>query len=914
MAIKFLNTVAVDTDVLYVDAASNEVGIGTTSPDSKLEVVEVRSGTGASAQTKYTLVSKSTVSSGTPGTGGIKVQYTDSSNNEHGFGLVAGSTSADFLTSGPMNWHTNSDLNTQSATGFAMTIDTSQRVGIGLTNPGARLHVKETTGSTSAGYVLRVESVNGGGDYFNTSGFYKDSSQNMRLILKSNVSGSSGEKVLLNSNGDSYLNGGNVGIGATSPDDGNLQIGDSNTSFNMAFAGPRTKFGYDGSSNAVVQGGASKGIKFCVNNSTFGSGEAMRVNTSGNVGIAVTDFTTTYGSVPDLRVGSISGTGAPGVIDILRKDGTVTAGETTGILQFSVDDDNNYCNAQIEVESASTVGSGNSGGGILKFKTTPSSSGGTPTEQMRIDSNGNVGIGVSNPSSFFNQASNLVIGGAGNIGATIYSSNSGNSFLAFADVADGANSGFNAGGSIYYEHANNAMVARVNGAERLRINSSGNVGIGHTDPASKLHIKQNTTGTGNSTGLIIEQDGTGDAIAQFLLTGARRWVLGADNSDSDKFKLASTSDLNTDAALTVDTSGNVGIGTTAPAEKLEVSGGAIKVTNTGAAQLILRGDSGDSGDSGNVDGIIDFIHDQGSYGYRLNTENYSGKNAFHIQDYQNSSYLSRIYIDQDGEVGIGTNSPAEKLVVSGTDDVSIRINSTSNKNWTADELLGAYEFYGNDASGAGAQIKAKIDCSAVNEYGAAFNMRFFTAGGGAGTSAAERMRIRYDGIVLIGKTSSGTNTAGLEFNPVGLATITRSGNVPLLVNRTTNDGTLVSFRRSNSQKGSISISGSTTAYNTTSDYRLKENVVDMAGSLDRIEQLQPKRFNFISEETTVDGFVAHEVQNIIPEAVLGEKDGVNENGEPEYQEIDNSKIVPLLVGAIKELKTEIENLKLQINS
>ena len=81
-----------------------------------------------------------------------------------------------------------------------------------------------------------------------------------------------------------------------------------------------------------------------------------------------------------------------------------------------------------------------------------------------------------------------------------------------------------------------------------------------------------------------------------------------------------------------------------------------------------------------------------------------------------------------------------------------------------------------------------------------------------------------------------------------------------------------------------------------------------------IQQLKPKRFNFISNtETTVDGFIAHEVQNIIPEAVLGEKDAVDEDGNPEFQGIDQSKIVPLLVGAIKELKAEIENLKLQIN-
>ena len=117
------------------------VGIGTETPSEKLVVSEDRSGSNASDQTKYTLVSRSTISSGTPGTGGIKVAYNDGS-NEHAFGLVAGSTSADFLTSGPMHWYTNSDLNTHNATGFAMTIDTNQRVGIGTTSPITDLHVE----------------------------------------------------------------------------------------------------------------------------------------------------------------------------------------------------------------------------------------------------------------------------------------------------------------------------------------------------------------------------------------------------------------------------------------------------------------------------------------------------------------------------------------------------------------------------------------------------------------------------------------------------------------------------------------------------------------------------------------------------------------------------------------------------
>jgi len=117
---------------LYVDNTNQRVGISEPSPNEKFVVSEVRSGTTAADQTKYTLVSKATISSGTPGTGGIKVAYDDGT-TEHGFGLVAGSSSADFLTTGPMHFYTNSDLNTQSATGYAMMIDTSQNVVIGDT-------------------------------------------------------------------------------------------------------------------------------------------------------------------------------------------------------------------------------------------------------------------------------------------------------------------------------------------------------------------------------------------------------------------------------------------------------------------------------------------------------------------------------------------------------------------------------------------------------------------------------------------------------------------------------------------------------------------------------------------------------------------------------------------------------------
>ena len=130
-----------------------------------------------------------------------------------------------------------------------------------------------------------------------------------------------------------------------------------------------------------------------------------------------------------------------------------------------------------------------------------------------------------------------------------------------------------------------------------------------------------------------------------------------------------------------------------------------------------------------------------------------------------------------------------------------------------------------------------------------------------------------------------------------------------------NNTTGMSFRSAGVQRGSIYFLDSGVSFNTTSDYRLKENVIALSGATERLKQLEPKRFNFIADaDTTVDGFIAHEVQSIVPEAITGEKDGmtVDEEGNtvPNYQGIDQSKLVPLLVATIKELEariTELEN-------
>jgi len=115
--------------------------------------------------------------------------------------------------------------------------------------------------------------------------------------------------------------------------------------------------------------------------------------------------------------------------------------------------------------------------------------------------------------------------------------------------------------------------------------------------------------------------------------------------------------------------------------------------------------------------------------------------------------------------------------------------------------------------------------------------------------------------------------------------------------------------------GSISVGSSATAYNTSSDYRLKENVVDMTGAITRLKTLKPKRFSWIIDENNelLDGFLAHEVDEIVPQAIHGEKDEMKD-GEILPQGIDQSKLIPLLTGAIKELIAKVETLESKVTA
>jgi hypothetical protein len=182
--------------------------------------------------------------------------------------------------------------------------------------------------------------------------------------------------------------------------------------------------------------------------------------------------------------------------------------------------------------------------------------------------------------------------------------------------------------------------------------------------------------------------------------------------------------------------------------------------------------------------------------------------------------------------------------------------------------------------------------------------------GTSSASSSERVRITNDGYVLIGCTSlPGGSTKGVGFYITGTDTEYLSS-----INTTASKNHII-FYNPNGAVGTIATNGSATAYNTSSDYRLKENVVPLTGAADRLSKLQVHRFNFIADpDTTVDGFIAHEAQAVVPECVTGTKDEVDNEDNPVYQGIDQSKLVPLLTAALQEAIAKIETLETRLTA
>jgi hypothetical protein len=255
-----------------------------------------------------------------------------------------------------------------------------------------------------------------------------------------------------------------------------------------------------------------------------------------------------------------------------------------------------------------------------------------------------------------------------------------------------------------------------------------------------------------------------------------------------------------------------------------------------------------------------------------------------------TSNSERMRIDTSGNVGIGTSSPATIVHAQ---------KASGNTYYRAQNNLANVDF-GVDGAGTGILWNN-------SNYPLAF-----------GTNNSERMRIDSSGNLLVGTTSL-VNNERLSVKQTG------AGVWPLILlgedrgavfRITASSGYAAYFERNNgTYTGDIFITSSgTTTFNTASDYRLKENIAPMTGALAKVSQLKPVTYTWKSNGEASQGFIAHELAEVAPDCVTGEKDAVDAEGKPQYQGIDTSFLVATLTAAIQEQTAIINDLKARIET
>jgi hypothetical protein len=299
-------------------------------------------------------------------------------------------------------------------------------------------------------------------------------------------------------------------------------------------------------------------------------------------------------------------------------------------------------------------------------------------------------------------------------------------------------------------------------------------------------------------------------------------------------------------------------------------------------------------------------------------------------------------IDASGNVGIGASSPAYKLDVAGSTNVSqnnfYRYNGdvgiigsgtcTSTGNNTQLAIRSATDILfatgGSTTQGmlnsSGALLLTNVSNNAV--FGNLTSGGGMYLGGGTSNTgfiifqvgSAERARIDSSGNLLVNSTTNDqwytSSNAGFTLNSSNFLAIARSGGSVFIANRLTSDGDIVEFKRSGSGVGSISVTTTATAYNTSSDYRRKFNVQDLTGSGTFIDALKPRTFDWDSGDKGV-GFIAHEFAEVSPTSVHGEKDAVDADGKPIYQamQASSAEVIANLVAELQSLRQRVAALE-----
>ena len=931
--IKFRNTSAL-TERMRIDSSGN-VGIGTTSPSKKLDV---------SGEFRSTAIFSSGATSGAASANQAVFDYNISDTRILSYNSSGSS----------INLFTNPSGGSLTS---RLSIDSSGKVGIGTTSPATILHVKANVGD-----MLRLDRDNSGAVGNQIAFRHKDGSGNLvetcsiNAVASSNAAdgnlrfhtktsgGSNTEKLRI-------TEAGRVGIGTTSPqeelhisaDTPVIRLTDSSTDRHAQFVCIDGSLRLDADNNNDQ---SSTNIAF----RTDGT-ERMRIDSSGNVGIG----TTSPGALLHVKT-TTSKTDSVEHMLILEhlSSGTTTTGVGTGI-RFRGERNNGVMQNIGDINFEADVNSGSNISAALVFK--PALSGVT-TERMRIHSSGIVTVG--------NDAS-----GAATYGGQMVIATTSGGVLTCADTGSGERLRLEGGSGLgrIGTDSNHDLVFITNGTsnERMRITSAGRLIIGTTTASSAgnsqyslFEVSGNTSGA-TGPGHITIKRGTasaslsnGDTIGRLIFSGLDggdfafiQASVDADNTTDFPARLMfyTCADGATSATerMRIDHSGKVGINNTSLNADFSVSN-----SNTSQNSAFV-----DIGKAGGNRFKLGYEGNNCFFGGTASTAMFIFKNNVTQSENPQASGNERMRIDGYGRLMVGTTTSTSnqsgRLNVFGTDGdsafVSIRRGSDNasgprfamckNRNTTDGsysggivqdgDILGTIHFYANDGQGfeEGAAIQATID-GTPGSNDVPTMIKFQTTPDGSDTKQ-ERMRIKQDGNVAIGKTSNFGNggTTGIELNGGShYSMFVRGSNTPMYVGRNSTTGIIVSYLYNGTQRGTISTDGTVISLTGTSDYRLKENNITISDGIARLKQLKPYRFNFKETPSkTIDGFFAHEVDLVVPEAVFGDKDAVATEedvqsgisvGDIKPQQLDQSKLVPLLTAALQEEISKREALEARV--
>ena len=499
--------------------------------------------------------------------------------------------------------------------------------------------------------------------------------------------------------------------------------------------------------------------------------------------------------------------------------------------------------------------------------TSPSFAAASLTGDLSFSDNDKAIFGAGNDLQIYHDGNNSIIKDAGT-GSLVINTNT-------FQLANAANTE-----TILNAVENGAVTLYYDNATKLATTSTG-IDVTGTVTADGVEL------SGTSVNLTLFETDQTDLNTRFRQTAGDIYIQTiVDDSSSAKSRLGidhATGDIffyedtGTTAKLFWDASAErLGIGTTSPREKLDVIGDVIIESAYDGTQFIRNVDVASAGLAGHYIGIgakyngnpVTPVVLAGS----TDSDGTAGSFSIRLDDSE------KMRIDSSGRVGIGTSAPfSDSLLTLGSaqgTSQSIVLNG-----------------FGSDGE------------SAITNTNA--NLIFSTGYGITVAALTERMRIDGSGFAHF-------NTGGSQAGATVSGTSIRSLDILKSTNTTSGFNQIV-FYNPNGAVGTIRTTGSSTAYNTSSDYRLKENVTGITDGIERVKQLNPSRFNFIADaDTTVDGFLAHEAATVVPEAVTGEKDAVDEDGNPEYQGIDQAKLVPLLTAALQEAITKIEDLEARV--